>query len=229
MSKQVPGPLKSRVWGEFRLSVVGGLLASPPKKGELRAALQELSQKQWRHPENGEPVQYSFATVEEWFYLARKHPDDPVSALSNGRRRDRGHGRNLSEAFKAELMAQYRRFPDWTVKLHFDNLRTLVDQRSDLGPAPSYATVLRYMRQNGLERKRKIRRRRTPGLELAETRLEKKKLEALRLSMSVPCFILIFMRRVGKFRMKKATGSMCTVWPFMMIIADWLAMRNGIP
>ena len=178
MEKSMPGPTTARAWGEFRLSVVGGLLASPPVKGELKPSLQQLASKQWRHPLTGEPTQFSFATIEQWFYVARKNFDDPVTALSTGRRRDRGHGRHLSEGFKAELARQYERFPDWTVKLHADNLRVLVENRPELAPAPSYMAVRRYLKQNGLTRKKKVRRKSTPGLELAQSRLDKRKIRS---------------------------------------------------
>jgi len=43
-------------WARFRFSVVGPLLAAPPKRGELRGELLRLSQKTWQHPVTGEPV-----------------------------------------------------------------------------------------------------------------------------------------------------------------------------
>ncbi len=178
MESKLPGPDRARLWGKFRFSVVGGLLAAPPGKGELKQALDHLAQKTWRHPITGEPHQFSFATIEEWYYTARAHANDPVTALGNGRRRDRGHGRLLSDAFKAELLKQYERFPDWSVKLHADNLLALVKSKHELGPGPSYATVRRYMRQCGLFRKKKTHRKKMPGLELAESRLEKKEVRS---------------------------------------------------
>lgn len=178
MEKQTAGPPRARPWGEFRLSVVGGLLASPAPKGELKTALQHLASKTWQHPVTGQASQFSFATIEEWYYTARAHADNPVEALTNGRRRDRGHGRLLSDDFKTELLKQYERFPDWTVKLHADNLRVLVASNPRLGPAPSYATVRRYMKQSGLHRKKKVRRKKLPGLELAESHLEKKEVRS---------------------------------------------------
>ncbi len=178
MEHTMSGPTKARLWGEFRLSVVGGLLAAPPHKGELRAALKELAAKQWQHPITTEPIGFSFATIEEWYYRARNNANDPVGALAKGVRRDRGHGRMLSDAFKQELLKQYERFPDWTIKLHADNLQTLAKTRPELAPAPSYMTVLRYMKQNGFHRKKKVRRKRSPGLELAQSRLEKKEVRS---------------------------------------------------
>lgn len=169
---------KPRAWGEFRFSVVGGLLAAPPNKGELKTHLEYLSAKTWQHPLTGKLVQFSFATIEEWYYIARKYRNDPVSALSTRHRSDRGHGRALSSAYCDELLKQYKRFPDWTVKLHADNLLTLIAQNPELGAPPSYATTLRYMKENGLKRQKKIRRTRTPALEITESNLEKKEIRS---------------------------------------------------
>ena len=42
----------NRRWAEFRFSVVGGLLASPPKKGDLQQEIAILSKKMWKHREH---------------------------------------------------------------------------------------------------------------------------------------------------------------------------------
>ena len=46
-------------WARFRFSVVGPLLAAPPKRGDLRGELTRLSQKTWRHPVTGESVWFN--------------------------------------------------------------------------------------------------------------------------------------------------------------------------
>ena len=46
-------------WSEFRFAIIGPLLASPPKKGELKQALNILSKKLWTHPTTGDIVCYS--------------------------------------------------------------------------------------------------------------------------------------------------------------------------
>jgi putative transposase len=77
-------------WAQWRFAIIGPLLAAPPRQGQLRAALQALADKTWSHPIDGTAVHVSFATIERWFYQARK-ADQPVIAL---RRRPRGdHGR----------------------------------------------------------------------------------------------------------------------------------------
>jgi hypothetical protein len=40
-------------WARLRFSVIGQLLAAPPAKGTLRAALQQLAAREWRHPSTG--------------------------------------------------------------------------------------------------------------------------------------------------------------------------------
>jgi hypothetical protein len=42
-------------WARLRFSIIGALLAAPPAKGALRAALQQLAAREWRHPSTGAP------------------------------------------------------------------------------------------------------------------------------------------------------------------------------
>jgi hypothetical protein len=55
-------------WAQLRFSVIGQLLASPPRKGALRSELQKLAE--WRHPATGEPVRFAASTIERWYYQA---------------------------------------------------------------------------------------------------------------------------------------------------------------
>jgi hypothetical protein len=73
-------------WAHLRFAVVGWLLAAPPEKGELRAAITDLAQRTWQHPTTGEPVRFGFSTIERWYYRA-------VAELDFGRfrRREREH------------------------------------------------------------------------------------------------------------------------------------------
>ena len=54
-------------WARLRFSVIGQLLAAPPAKGALRAALEQLAAREWRHPGTGAPVRFGFSTLERWF------------------------------------------------------------------------------------------------------------------------------------------------------------------
>lgn len=68
-------------WARLRFSVIGHLLAAPPEKGALRAALRELAQRTWRHPVTGAPVRFGLSTIERWLYQARRTPRDPLGVL----------------------------------------------------------------------------------------------------------------------------------------------------
>jgi hypothetical protein len=43
-----------RSWPEFRFSVIGNLLASPPNSGDLKFELEKIACRNWTHPTNGE-------------------------------------------------------------------------------------------------------------------------------------------------------------------------------
>ena len=58
---------------------------------------------------------------------------------------------------------QYRLHPSWSYQLHHDNLAVCVQEKPELGPMPSYNTILRYMKTNGLCKRRVIKQRQTAG------------------------------------------------------------------
>jgi len=156
-------------WARLRFAIIGPLLAAPPEHGDLGAALRGLAAKTYRHPVTGEPVQFAFATLERWFYAARRNRD-PLGALRARARRDAGHTRRLPERLRAVLHAQYHAHPGWSMQLHADNLAAAVAEDDTLGPMPSYATVRRYLRANAMWRRRK-RRSDSPGAQAAERHL----------------------------------------------------------
>jgi putative transposase len=158
-------------WARLRFSIVGPLLAAPPAAGELRRELQRLSVKTWRHPLTGAPVRFGFATIERWYYVARNARRDPVGELRRRPRQDAGKPRRFSGPLRERLHAQYQAHPSWSCRLHADNLAVLVAEDASLGPMPSYATVRRYLKAQGLFKQRRKSARRTPGAEQAEQRL----------------------------------------------------------
>jgi transposase InsO family protein len=170
MDEQGAGRAADR-WAAFRFSVIGPLLAAPPRPGALAAALAELAATPWRHPITGEPVRFGRSTIERWYYAARNGVD-PVSLLRRRRRSDAGRVRRVSSRLALAIERQYREHPGWSYRLHVDNLVALVQAEPELGPVPSYATLLRYMKSHGWLRDRR-RRRRTPGAERAARRLER--------------------------------------------------------
>ena len=92
MNQKIPdeGTCQDR-WARFRFSVVGPLFSAPPKSGELRESLISLSKKQWNHPITGKPVTFSFSTIENWFYQARKQNNPIIACVLLASVRDRSH------------------------------------------------------------------------------------------------------------------------------------------
>lgn len=138
-------------WGSFRLSVVGQLLASPPPKGKLKGELESLAHREWKHPLTGDPIRFSFSTIEEWYYQAKAAGHSPVTALAWKLRDDLGRFRALTDPVKQAIAELHHAHPGWTHQLHYDNLLIVAGKRP-LGKAPSYATVRRYRHACGFLR-----------------------------------------------------------------------------
>lgn len=166
-----------RQWAHLRFSIIGPLLASPPARGELQAVLDALAQKHWKHPcEPDRWVQFGRSTIEKWYYAARE-ANDPIAVLSRKVREDRGQRRVMSDALLARLEQQYKAHRRWSYLLHHDNLKALVEEEPELGPAPSYTTLCRQMKKRGLKR-RTIPRQPTEGQLRAVERLEKREVRS---------------------------------------------------
>jgi len=150
-------------WAQLRFAVIGSLLAAPPKKGDLQAALSALAARTWQHPIRGEPVRFARSTVERWYYHARHAPVDPVGRLRRRLRSDAGQQPSLPEPLRQAVRTQYGAHRSWSYQLHVDNLRVLVTADPALGPLPSYSTVRRYMQAQGLQRQRRHTARDRPG------------------------------------------------------------------
>ncbi len=161
-------PPGHRRWGRFRHGVIGPLLSAPPEKGALGRAIEQLARTEWKHPVSGEPIKYHASTIERWYYAAR-NVDDPVAALARQLRKDRGTHPSMTDPLVAEIRAQYDLHSSWSYQLHADNLAVIAASKSI--PAPSYATVRRFMKDQGLLRKPKPKTD-TPGAALAAARLE---------------------------------------------------------
>lgn len=159
-------------WARLRFSIVGPLLAAPPRRGSLRDELARLAKKKWRHPVSGECVEFGFSTVERWYYKALAAEKDPVGALTRARRDDAGKQPRMTDAVIAVLKAQYDAHKKWSYQLHHENLVARSVKRKDLRPVPSYATVRRYMRRNGLLKRRPLGPKGSPGAARAEARLD---------------------------------------------------------
>lgn len=176
MKSSIDSPKRER-WARLRFSIIGALLAAPPAAGELAAALQTLSAKPWRHPQSNLDIRFSVATLERWYYAARRS-EDPVGALKDRLRGDIGCFPSLTEQVINVLTTQYREHPGWTMQLHFDNLHAALkgsDTHSDsqlLAQLPSYPTIRRYLLAKGM-RRQSAPKRATAGALAARDRLER--------------------------------------------------------
>jgi putative transposase len=159
-------------WARLRFSMIGALLAAPPAKGALRASLQELAAREWRHPSTGAPVRFSVSTIERWLYRARNEQHDPVGVLRRKRRGDAGAQTSMTPMMREALRAQYGAHKSWSAQLHRDNLVALAESRPELWPVPSYTTVRRFLAASGLTRRRAATTRQTDGTLAATARLE---------------------------------------------------------
>ncbi len=175
MGKKSKSP--ALAWAQLRFSIIGGLLASPPLKGELRKELKNLARRQYRHPTEGRLVTFGASTLERWYYKAL-HANDPLGALGRKVRSDAGKTIAMSPQLLATLHEQYTNYADWSYKLHSDNLAALAQQRPELGEAPSYSTVVRRMQERGWNKKKSKRRNQSPGQKQAAQRLEQREVRS---------------------------------------------------
>ena len=155
MTKEPPKSTAT-LWAHVRFAIVGALLSAPPPRGELKKEIQALAARTWIHPVTGDQVHFSGATIERWYYAARRANDDPVAALRRAVRRDKGRV-SLPAKLAERLLAQYGQYKHWSYQLHYDNLKALIGAEPELGRLPSYSTIRRYMQAHGLLR---LRRRR---------------------------------------------------------------------
>jgi putative transposase len=159
-------------WARLRFSIIGALLAAPPAKGALHAALVQLAAREWRHPSTGAPVRFGVSTLERWLYRARNERHDPVGVLRRKRRQDAGEQASMTPALRQALLEQYGAHKGWSAQLHRDNLVALAETRPDLRPVPSYTTVRRFLAASGLTKRHATTTRQTDGTLAAAARLE---------------------------------------------------------
>ena len=164
------------IWARFRFSVIGPLLARPPKRGMLQKELEALAGCIYKHPVTGENVRFGRSTIEAWYYKALRC-DDPLTSLNRKTRKDAGIQKTLGPELMKCLEAQYHQHPRWSYQLHADNLAALAEQNPELGDAPSYATILRRMQERGWLKKA-VPARPTPGRQRAAERLEKREVRS---------------------------------------------------
>ena len=165
------------LWARFRFSIIGPLLAAPPEKRELQAVLAALAAKQWTHPVTGTPVSFATSTIERWFYAAR-NSRDPINAVRRRIRKDAGIQHSLSLPLCTAIRSQYNDHKSWSFQLHYDNIIALAKKNNELNPMPSYATIRRWIKAQGLTRIRRIHSRWSPGAERASQRLDNREVRS---------------------------------------------------
>lgn len=161
----------------LRLMVIGQLLAAPPERGQLQEALRQLAGQSWPHPVTGQPVSFSVSTLQRWLYAARGEPN-PIDALQRKVRKDCGIQSSVSEAAQKMLREQYDKHTGWSVHLHYKNLEALAEKVPELTPVPSYWSVRRFFEAQAMVKRPRLSSRRTPGVEHAEQRLEKREVRS---------------------------------------------------
>ncbi len=130
----------------FRSEIVGALTRKELSHGDLKEALEALSQERFRAPGSDHTHKYAVSTLERWYYA---YKEGGLVALKSKVRKDRGRCRNLSDEQRKLLLDIRREHPSATVPLI---LRTLVlDGRLSEGTISSSA-VQRLYRQEGLDR-----------------------------------------------------------------------------
>jgi len=178
MEKELLHSRSHERWAHFRFSVIGPLLAAPPDRGQLHIRLRELAAQKWRHPTNGQWVQLGLSTIERWYYKAARSKEGPVDVLKRKIRSDQGQHPALSSKLAEVLAAQYRQHPNWSYQLHADNLAVVAEQQPELGPTPSYVSILRFMKSHGLFKRPRRGPVHSPGARQAELRFENREVRS---------------------------------------------------
>jgi len=158
-------------WARLRFSVVGQMLAAPPRRGQLQRELKALAARTWRHPVSGKPVRFGLSTIERWYARARREARDPVGILRRKVRSDAGVQDSVSLAVREALRAQYAAHPSWSTQLQYDNLRAQSERNPALRPIPSYSSIRRFFEAQGWRKRRRLTTRDTAGARRAEARL----------------------------------------------------------
>jgi putative transposase len=130
----------------YRAEIVGALTRRELERGDLAAALAELSQQRFRAPRAHSSQTYSVATLERWYYAYKARGLD---GLRPRPRKDRGRARELTGEQRELLLAIRKEHPSASVPLI---LQTLVAEGRLAKDAVSAATVRRLFLEQGLDR-----------------------------------------------------------------------------
>lgn len=129
----------------LRSEIIGGVARRELAHGDLEQALVELSKQRFRSPFSKTSRSFSVPTLQRWMYAYKQ---GGLDALRPRCRRDKGRGRELTEAQRQLLLDIRRENPDTATTVV---LRTLIaDGRLDKGQV-SLTTVRRLYREKGLD------------------------------------------------------------------------------
>jgi hypothetical protein len=228
MSSKTQSPVDQ--WALFRFSVVGGLLAKPPAKGELCKELTRLAERSYMHPVHKRLTVFHYSTIESWYYKA-KNAEDPIMALGRKIRSDIGKSIVFTPHLMTVLARQYKTYPNWSFQLHTDNLAVEIEDKKISSLSPSYASVRRYMSQRGWFKKSSCKKKQTDRRTDNKKRpsgLKIMKSAAMSLSTPTRSGIWTFITAAGGWPMPKVNGILpkpCALW---MTILDSVVTFNGI-
>lgn len=129
--------------GLFKFGVISPLLSERIPKGKLSTRMKELAQKVYEHPHYGFR-EYSWRTIEEWYYQFRADGFDRLLRIS---RSDRGKSRVISEELGKKLTILKLSYPSYSVPML---IQTLV-LKGEIGPGDlQESTVIRYLKNKGI-------------------------------------------------------------------------------
>lgn len=168
MSDEKKERVPHQLWAEFRFGVIGRLLSAPCDPRELAITIRGLAEKEWMHPIKKVPVRFGASTIERWYYQAKGKTMDPVGALRRKLRSDSGKS-HISQEIKDWLTTNHREHSSWSYQLHTDNLKVWLTDRTQ--GMPSYASVLRFMKNGGYWKTPRPRSPLSPGWIAAQERL----------------------------------------------------------
>lgn len=97
----------------FRLAVLGDLINTAIRHGDLRRALDSRAAQEWQHPD-GAARMLSAKTIQSWLYLYRQHGFD---GLIPERRRDKGTTRAIPDDLQEVILDMKREDPGRSVPL----------------------------------------------------------------------------------------------------------------
>ena len=147
MTEELKPKSRAEAVALFRAQTLGSVLCRDLARGELRGELEALSQLRVRPPDSPRTRSYAVPTLKRWYYAYKRQG---LAGLEPSRRKDRGHGRKLTDAQRQLLCAIRRRYPRASAQLI---LRTLIAEGKIKAGTATPATLNRLFRDKGLDRR----------------------------------------------------------------------------